>query len=110
MTHTNWRYYRLTHCTAYASESDIDELARPICLDMPRRYEPTLVLLDAGITVELSEYDQCTFRSVFNALVNGDGERIADVLIERAPDKGAHVVDRDLGATRHIITVLTYFR
>ncbi len=81
--------------TTYANESDIDELSRPICLDMPRRYEPTLVLLDAGITVELSERDRCNFRNVFKALIMADGEHIADMLIEQAPDGGAHCVDRD---------------
>lgn len=54
--------------TSLSTDADVEELATPLNLAVPRRIEPTLVLLDAGITVELSEDDRSNLRNVFKVL------------------------------------------
>ena len=76
--------------TRLASEADIDELAT--WPDASDRGAPRLVLLDAGITVELTDVDRRNLSFVFRSLLAGDGAAIADMLVEQgAPAQHAHV-------------------
>ena len=43
-----------------------------------------LIILDAGIVVELSEQDKVNFEDLFFAIVNNDGEQCGKLMLERA--------------------------
>jgi len=46
---------------------------------------PSLVLLDAGLTIELSPYDRQNFIALFKAVVENDGALAARLMMEYAP-------------------------
>ncbi|XP_069619364.1 uncharacterized aarF domain-containing protein kinase 2 isoform X2 [Ranitomeya imitator] len=50
----------------------------------PSRCPLRLVLLDAGIVAELQENDLENFRSVFTAVVLGQGEKVAELILHHA--------------------------
>ncbi|KAI3371115.1 hypothetical protein L3Q82_023758, partial [Scortum barcoo] len=50
----------------------------------PDPYPLQLVLLDAGIVAQLSDYDLSNFRAVFTAVVLRQGERVAELILNHA--------------------------
>nr|XP_015208518.1 PREDICTED: uncharacterized aarF domain-containing protein kinase 2 [Lepisosteus oculatus] len=53
-----------------------------------------LVLLDAGIVAQLSEKDLQNFRSVFTAVVLGQGDRVAELILHHARASECRSVER----------------
>lgn len=46
---------------------------------------PQLVLLDAGLTIELQPYDRQNLIALFKAVIENDGRKVARLMIEYAP-------------------------
>lgn len=57
---------------------------------------PQLVLLDAGLTVELGPFDRKNFVSLFRAVIDNDGREVARLMMESRPSRG----DRQSGGVR----------
>lgn len=55
--------------------------------------KPELILLDAGLAVELKPGDRRNFVELFHALVTHDGHRAGNLMIERSPGDRALVID-----------------
>ena len=48
---------------------------------------PALVLLDAGLTVELRPFDRQNFVSLFRAVIDNDGREVARLMMEYSPSR-----------------------
>lgn len=48
---------------------------------------PALVLLDAGLTVELRPFDRQNFVSLFRAVIDNDGGEVARLMMEYSPSR-----------------------
>lgn len=48
---------------------------------------PALVLLDAGLTVELRPFDRQNFVSLFRAVIDNDGGEVARLMMEYSPNR-----------------------
>jgi aarF domain-containing kinase len=46
---------------------------------------PQLVLLDAGLTIELKPFDRRNFISLFRAVIDNDGREVARLMMEYSP-------------------------
>lgn len=76
------------------SRLEILNLADTILINVKPVESPLrIVLLDTGITVTLSDKDKENFRAVFTAVVKGEGEKVADLLLEHAPQQSCQDVD-----------------
>ncbi|KGL82262.1 putative aarF domain-containing protein kinase 2, partial [Tinamus guttatus] len=60
----------------------------------PPRARLCLVLLDAGIVAELQAADMRNFRAVFTAVVQGQGERVAELILHHARANQCRDVER----------------
>ncbi|XP_053575011.1 uncharacterized aarF domain-containing protein kinase 2 [Bombina bombina] len=60
----------------------------------PSRCPLRLVLLDAGLVAELQEEDLQNFRAVFTAVVLGQGDRVAELILHHARDNQCRDTER----------------
>lgn len=61
--------------------------------DPPRDPEPELVILDAGLAVQLNRRDRRNFIELFHAIVMNNGHRCGELMLERSPGDPAVVID-----------------
>ncbi|KAM8820012.1 putative aarF domain-containing protein kinase 2 [Eudromia elegans] len=84
------------HCSAGGGEQlALVDLCDTLVLEVqPPRLCLRLVLLDAGIVAELQPADMRNFRAVFTAVVQGQGERVAELILHHARAKQCQDVER----------------
>ncbi|KAM4039686.1 putative aarF domain-containing protein kinase 2 [Anomaloglossus baeobatrachus] len=70
---------------AHSDQTTLVDMCDTLIVDVrPSRCPLRLVLLDAGIVAELKEKDLENFRSVFTAVVLGQGETVAELILHHA--------------------------
>ncbi|KAI6079875.1 putative aarF domain-containing protein kinase 2 [Aix galericulata] len=65
-----------------------------------------LVLLDAGIVAELQSADMQNFRAVFTAVVQGQGERVAELILHHARANQCQDIERFKSEMAELVTKL----
>uniref|UniRef100_A0A8D2NNH4 AarF domain containing kinase 2 n=1 Tax=Zosterops lateralis melanops TaxID=1220523 RepID=A0A8D2NNH4_ZOSLA len=70
----------------------------------PALPELRLVLLDAGIVAELQSADMCNFRAVFTAVVQGQGERVAELILHHARANQCQDIERFKAEMAELVT------
>ncbi|TRZ12418.1 hypothetical protein HGM15179_014686 [Zosterops borbonicus] len=70
----------------------------------PAPPELRLVLLDAGIVAELQSADMCNFRAVFTAVVQGQGERVAELILHHARANQCQDIERFKAEMAELVT------
>ncbi|KAM3924128.1 putative aarF domain-containing protein kinase 2 [Leptodactylus fuscus] len=69
----------------HSDQTTLVDMCDTLIVDVrPSRCPLRLVLLDAGIVAELQEKDLENFRSVFTAVVQGQGETVAELILRHA--------------------------
>ncbi|XP_057283823.1 uncharacterized aarF domain-containing protein kinase 2 [Pezoporus wallicus] len=63
-----------------------------------------LVLLDAGIVAELQSADMRNFRAVFTAVVQGQGERVAELILHHARANQCQDIERFKAEMAELVT------
>ncbi|XP_052645604.1 uncharacterized aarF domain-containing protein kinase 2 isoform X3 [Harpia harpyja] len=63
-----------------------------------------LVLLDAGIVAELQSTDMQNFRAVFTAVVQGQGERVAELILHHARANQCQDIERFKAEMAELVT------
>ncbi|XP_058683853.1 uncharacterized aarF domain-containing protein kinase 2-like [Poecile atricapillus] len=63
-----------------------------------------LVLLDAGIVAELQSADMQNFRAVFTAVVQGQGERVAELILHHARANQCQDIERFKAEMAELVT------
>ncbi|XP_032057087.1 uncharacterized aarF domain-containing protein kinase 2 [Aythya fuligula] len=63
-----------------------------------------LVLLDAGIVAELQSADMQNFRAVFTAVVQGQGERVAELILHHARANQCQDIERFKSEMAELVT------
>ncbi|XP_010206445.2 uncharacterized aarF domain-containing protein kinase 2 [Colius striatus] len=63
-----------------------------------------LVLLDAGIVAELQSADMHNFRAVFTAVVQGQGERVAELILHHARANQCQDIERFKAEMAELVT------
>uniref|UniRef100_A0A8D0KXX9 AarF domain containing kinase 2 n=1 Tax=Strix occidentalis caurina TaxID=311401 RepID=A0A8D0KXX9_STROC len=63
-----------------------------------------LVLLDAGIVAELQRADMQNFRAVFTAVVQGQGERVAELILHHARANQCQDIERFKAEMAELVT------
>ena len=68
-----------------STSATINAAARSSDSDMARNEVPTLVFLDAGLVVRLSENEKRNFCDLFLAVARGQGTKAGELIIDRSP-------------------------
>ncbi|XP_028929062.1 uncharacterized aarF domain-containing protein kinase 2 isoform X1 [Ornithorhynchus anatinus] len=76
----------------------------PVAAAKPPAPPLRLVLLDAGIVAELQEADRENFRAVFRAVVLGQGERVAELILHHARASECRDVERFKAEMADLVT------
>ncbi|KAM6291352.1 putative aarF domain-containing protein kinase 2 isoform 2-T2 [Porphyrio hochstetteri] len=100
----------LVQGTAHASTSCKEQTAIvDLCDTLVVEVQPPLrglclVLLDAGIVAELQSADMQNFRAVFTAVVQGQGERVAELILHHARANQCHDIERFKAEMAELVT------
>ncbi|XP_064594191.1 uncharacterized aarF domain-containing protein kinase 2 [Zonotrichia leucophrys gambelii] len=70
----------------------------------PALQQLCLVLLDAGIVAELQSADMQNFRAVFTAVVQGQGERVAELILHHARANQCQDIERFKAEMAELVT------
>ncbi|KAF2979850.1 hypothetical protein EK904_012874 [Melospiza melodia maxima] len=88
-------------------DSQVPELCDSQVLEVqPALQQLCLVLLDAGIVAELQSADMQNFRAVFTAVVQGQGERVAELILHHARANQCQDVERFKAEMAELVTKL----
>ncbi|KAL9853655.1 putative aarF domain-containing protein kinase 2 isoform 3-T3 [Geothlypis trichas] len=86
-------------------DSRVPELCNSQVLDVqPALQQLRLVLLDAGIVAELQSADMQNFRAVFTAVVQGQGERVAELILHHARANQCQDIERFKAEMAELVT------
>ncbi|KAL9853654.1 putative aarF domain-containing protein kinase 2 isoform 2-T2 [Geothlypis trichas] len=86
-------------------DSQAPELCDSQVLDVqPALQQLRLVLLDAGIVAELQSADMQNFRAVFTAVVQGQGERVAELILHHARANQCQDIERFKAEMAELVT------
>ncbi|KFU95812.1 putative aarF domain-containing protein kinase 2, partial [Chaetura pelagica] len=100
----------LVQGTAHASSSCKEQTAIvDLCDTLVVEVKPPLrrlclVLLDAGIVAELQSADMQNFRAVFTAVVQGQGERVAELILHHARANQCQDIERFKAEMAELVT------
>ncbi|XP_051496572.1 uncharacterized aarF domain-containing protein kinase 2 isoform X2 [Apus apus] len=100
----------LVQGTAHASSScreqtTIVDLCDTLVVEVkPPLRRLCLVLLDAGIVAELQSADMQNFRAVFTAVVQGQGERVAELILHHARANQCQDIERFKAEMAELVT------
>uniref|UniRef100_A0A672UHH6 AarF domain containing kinase 2 n=1 Tax=Strigops habroptila TaxID=2489341 RepID=A0A672UHH6_STRHB len=100
----------LVQGTAHASTSCKEQAAIvDLCDTLVVEVQPPLrrlclVLLDAGIVAELQSADMRNFRAVFTAVVQGQGERVAELILHHARANQCQDIERFKAEMAELVT------
>ncbi|KAF4787552.1 aarF domain-containing protein kinase 2 [Turdus rufiventris] len=96
-----------------AREQAVQDLCDTLVLDLcdtlvlevrPPPRQLRLVLLDAGIVAELQSADMQNFRAVFTAVVQGQGERVAELILHHARANQCQDIERFKAEMAELVT------
>ncbi|CAN8212642.1 unnamed protein product [Coccothraustes coccothraustes] len=76
----------------------------PVPEVQPALQQLRLVLLDAGIVAELQSADMQNFRAVFTAVVQGQGERVAELILHHARANQCQDIERFKAEMAELVT------
>ncbi|XP_066407260.1 uncharacterized aarF domain-containing protein kinase 2 [Molothrus aeneus] len=86
-------------------DSQVPELCDSQVLEVqPALRQLCLVLLDAGIVAELQSADMQNFRAVFTAVVQGQGERVAELILHHARANQCQDIERFKAEMAELVT------
>uniref|UniRef100_A0A8D2QID6 AarF domain containing kinase 2 n=1 Tax=Zonotrichia albicollis TaxID=44394 RepID=A0A8D2QID6_ZONAL len=86
-------------------DSRVPELCDSQVLEVqPALQQLCLVLLDAGIVAELQSADMQNFRAVFTAVVQGQGERVAELILHHARANQCQDIERFKAEMAELVT------
>ncbi|XP_071278581.1 uncharacterized aarF domain-containing protein kinase 2 [Agelaius tricolor] len=86
-------------------DSRVPELCDSQVLEVqPALRQLCLVLLDAGIVAELQSADMQNFRAVFTAVVQGQGERVAELILHHARANQCQDIERFKAEMAELVT------
>ncbi|XP_069715144.1 uncharacterized aarF domain-containing protein kinase 2 [Phaenicophaeus curvirostris] len=96
----------MTHVSASCKEQTaIVDLCDTLVVEVqPSLRRLCLVLLDAGIVAELQSADMQNFRAVFTAVVQGQGERVAELILHHARANQCQDVERFKAEMAELVT------
>ncbi|XP_010133344.1 PREDICTED: uncharacterized aarF domain-containing protein kinase 2, partial [Buceros rhinoceros silvestris] len=100
----------LVQGTAHVSTSCKEQTAIvDLCDTLVVEVQPSLrrlclVLLDAGIVAELQSADMQNFRAVFTAVVQGQGERVAELILHHARANQCQDIERFKAEMAELVT------
>ncbi|XP_030093653.1 uncharacterized aarF domain-containing protein kinase 2 [Serinus canaria] len=86
-------------------DTQVPELCdTPVPEVQPALRQLRLVLLDAGIVAELQSADMQNFRAVFTAVVQGQGERVAELILHHARANQCQDIERFKAEMAELVT------
>ncbi|XP_038011642.1 uncharacterized aarF domain-containing protein kinase 2 [Motacilla alba alba] len=86
-------------------DTQVPELCDAQVLEVqPPLRQLRLVLLDAGIVAELQSADMQNFRAVFTAVVQGQGERVAELILHHARANQCQDIERFKADMAELVT------
>ncbi|XP_013802575.2 uncharacterized aarF domain-containing protein kinase 2 [Apteryx mantelli] len=96
----------MAHISASGKEQTaIVDLCDTLVVEVqPPRGRLCLVLLDAGIVAELQTADMQNFRAVFTAVVQGQGERVAELILHHARANQCQDIERFKAEMAELVT------
>ncbi|RLW01862.1 hypothetical protein DV515_00007775 [Chloebia gouldiae] len=87
------------------SDTVVPELSDTVVLGVqPPLQQLRLVLLDAGIVAELQSADMQNFRAVFTAVVLGQGEKVAELILHHARANQCQDIERFKADMAELVT------
>ncbi|XP_009558855.2 uncharacterized aarF domain-containing protein kinase 2 [Cuculus canorus] len=91
--------------TSCKEQTAIVDLCDTLVVEVqPSLRQLCLVLLDAGIVAELQSADMQNFRAVFTAVVQGQGERVAELILHHARANQCQDVERFKAEMAELVT------
>nr|XP_002197606.4 uncharacterized aarF domain-containing protein kinase 2 [Taeniopygia guttata] len=91
--------------SARPEQAVVPELSDTVVLGVqPSLQQLRLVLLDAGIVAELQSADLQNFRAVFTAVVLGQGERVAELILHHARANQCQDIERFKADMAELVT------
>uniref|UniRef100_A0A8C3P4M5 AarF domain containing kinase 2 n=1 Tax=Cyanoderma ruficeps TaxID=181631 RepID=A0A8C3P4M5_9PASS len=95
----------LVQGTALPERAAVVDVCDTLVLEVrPALRELRLVLLDAGIVAELRSADMRNFRAVFTAVVQGQGERVAELILHHARANQCQDIERFKAEMAELVT------
>ncbi|XP_068801622.1 uncharacterized aarF domain-containing protein kinase 2 [Struthio camelus] len=96
----------MAHISASSKEQTaIVDLCDTLVVEVqPPHGQLCLVLLDAGIVAELQTADMQNFRAVFTAVVQGQGERVAELILHHARANQCQDIERFKAEMAELVT------
>ncbi|RMC02883.1 hypothetical protein DUI87_20076 [Hirundo rustica rustica] len=97
----------LVQGTARPEQAAVADVCDTLVLEVrPPLRQLRLVLLDAGIVAELRSADMRNFRAVFTAVVQGQGERVAELILHHARANQCQDIERFKAEMAELVTKL----
>ncbi|XP_072198066.1 uncharacterized aarF domain-containing protein kinase 2 [Excalfactoria chinensis] len=91
--------------TSYKEQTAIVDLCDTLVVEVqPPLRQLCLVLLDAGIVAELQSADMQNFRAVFTAVVQGQGEKVAELILHHARANQCQDIERFKAEMAELVT------